>query len=98
VVTCSGAFKDGSLRVVRNGVGINEQASVDLPGIKGLWSLKPSSNDNFDKYIILSFVSETRVLSMSGEELEETEIPGFQADEQTTYSGNIINNQFLQVS
>jgi DNA damage-binding protein 1 len=25
VVTCSGAFKDGSLRIVRNGIGINEQ-------------------------------------------------------------------------
>lgn len=25
VVTCSGAYKDGSLRVVRNGIGINEQ-------------------------------------------------------------------------
>lgn len=30
VVTCSGAFKDGSLRVVRNGIGINEQ-------VFGLW-------------------------------------------------------------
>ncbi|CAB4306932.1 unnamed protein product [Prunus armeniaca] len=30
VVTCSGAYKDGSLRVVRNGIGINEQASVDF--------------------------------------------------------------------
>lgn len=27
VVTCSGAYKDGSLRVVRNGIGINEQVS-----------------------------------------------------------------------
>jgi DNA damage-binding protein 1 len=25
VVTCSWAFKDGSLQVVRNGIGINEQ-------------------------------------------------------------------------
>lgn len=25
VVTCSGAFKDGSLHIVRNGIGINEQ-------------------------------------------------------------------------
>ena len=25
VVTCSGAYKDGSLRIVRNGIGINEQ-------------------------------------------------------------------------
>ncbi len=25
VVTCSGAYKDGSLRIVRNGIDINEQ-------------------------------------------------------------------------
>ncbi|KAL0352802.1 UNVERIFIED_CONTAM: DNA damage-binding protein 1 [Sesamum angustifolium] len=36
VVTCSGAYKDGSLRIVRNGIGINEQASVELQGIKGM--------------------------------------------------------------
>jgi len=40
VVTCSGNGVDGSLRVVRNGVGFNEQASVELPGIKGIWSLR----------------------------------------------------------
>ena len=34
VVTCSGTMKDGSLRVVRNGIGINEQAAVELPGIQ----------------------------------------------------------------
>jgi DNA damage-binding protein 1 len=34
VVTCSGAYKDGSLRVIRNGIGINEEASIALPGIK----------------------------------------------------------------
>jgi DNA damage-binding protein 1 len=31
---------DGSLRVVRNGIGVVEQALVELPGIKGLWSLR----------------------------------------------------------
>jgi DNA damage-binding protein 1 len=40
VVTCSGAGIDGSLRVVRNGIGVIEQATVDLPGIKGVWSLR----------------------------------------------------------
>ena len=38
-MTCSGAFKEGSLRVIRNGIGIHEHASIDLPGIKGLWCL-----------------------------------------------------------
>lgn len=35
-MTCSGAFKEGSLRIIRNGIGIHEHASIDLPGIKGL--------------------------------------------------------------
>lgn len=35
LVTCSGAFKEGSLRIIRNGIGIHEHASIDLPGIKG---------------------------------------------------------------
>lgn len=36
LVTCSGAFKEGSLRIIRNGIGIHEHASIDLPGIKGV--------------------------------------------------------------
>lgn len=40
VVTCSGGGRDGTLRVVRNGIGFTEQASVELPGLKGLWSLR----------------------------------------------------------
>ena len=35
LVTCSGAYKEGSLRIIRNGIGIHEHASIDLAGIKG---------------------------------------------------------------
>ena len=35
LVTCSGAYKEGSLRIIRNGIGIHEHANIDLPGIKG---------------------------------------------------------------
>lgn len=38
VVTCSGAYKDGSLRIVRNGIGINEQVCFNLAVY---FSLKP---------------------------------------------------------
>lgn len=44
VVTCSGVGTEGSLRIVRNGIGMIEQASVELPGAhpdenpaNGLW-------------------------------------------------------------
>lgn len=33
MVACSGAFQDGSLRVVRNGIGVHEAASMELPGV-----------------------------------------------------------------
>ena len=34
-MTCSGAYKEGTLRIIRNGIGIQEHASIDLVGIKG---------------------------------------------------------------
>ena len=40
LVTCSVGFKEGSLRIIRNGIGIHELASIDLGGIKGMWPLR----------------------------------------------------------
>ena len=65
LVTCSGTGKDGSLRQVRNGIGINETAEVELPGIQGLWALRESSSSLYDKYLVQSFVTETRMLMVS---------------------------------
>eukprot|EP01127_Copromyxa_protea_P023249 TRINITY_DN865_c0_g2_i1.p1 TRINITY_DN865_c0_g2~~TRINITY_DN865_c0_g2_i1.p1 ORF type:complete len:1099 (-),score=249.89 TRINITY_DN865_c0_g2_i1:13-2826(-) len=99
VVTCSGAFKDGSLRVVRNGIAINEHAQLELPGIKGIWYLQPPSLNPSEKYLVMSFVGETRVLSMSGDNLEEVEIEGLQLDQQTIYCSNVTGgDQYIQVT
>ena len=65
VVTCSGICKDGSLRVIRNGIGIDETATIELPGMKGMWSLKRfSTTDSYHHYLIVTFIAETRVLAM----------------------------------
>ncbi|PQQ07441.1 DNA damage-binding protein 1a-like [Prunus yedoensis var. nudiflora] len=99
VVTCSGAYKDGSLRVVRNGIGINEQASVELQGIKGMWSLRSSTDDPHDTFLVVSFISETRILAMNLEdELEETEIEGFCSQVQTLFCHDAVFNQLVQVT
>ncbi|KAJ0018028.1 hypothetical protein Pint_11070 [Pistacia integerrima] len=98
VVTCSGAYKDGSLRIVRNGIGINEQASVELQGIKGMWSLRSSTDDPFDTFLVVSFISETRILAMNLEdELEETEIEGFCSQAQTLFCHDAVFNQLVQL-
>ncbi|CAG0918721.1 unnamed protein product [Notodromas monacha] len=99
LVTCSGAFKEGSLRIIRNGVGIQELATIeDLPGIKGMWTLRIGKAQEFDNTLVLAFVGQTRVLSLSGEELEETEIPGFVGDELSLHCANVAFGQMIQVT
>jgi hypothetical protein len=39
-----------------------------------------------------------RVLAMTGEELEETEIPGFDLESQTLFCGNVVGDHLLQVN
>ncbi|XP_065339552.1 DNA damage-binding protein 1 [Cloeon dipterum] len=98
LVTCSGAFKEGSLRIIRNGIGIQEHATIDLQGIKGMWPLKMGPSKEFDNTLVLSFVQQTRVLSLNGDEVSETEIVGFQSDCQSFFCGNVNHNQVLQIT
>ena len=39
-----------------------------------------------------------RVLTLNGEEVEETEIPGFLSDQQTFYCSNVAFDQVIQVT
>lgn len=38
-----------------------------------------------------------RILALTGEEVEETEIPGFDDNQQTYFSGNVTGDQIIQV-
>ena len=103
VVTCSGAHKDGSLRVVRNGIGIHEQARVELPGIKGMWSLRNAAAGaaaaDGARFLVLSFISETRVLAMQDDdEIGEVELPGFDAECATLHCSDFGNGAVVQVT
>ncbi|GMH89221.1 hypothetical protein TrVE_jg3149 [Triparma verrucosa] len=98
IVTCSGSKKDGSIRVVRNGIGINEQASVELPGIKGMWRLRSSTSSSYDRFLVQSFISETRILEINADEMEETEIAGFSSSSPTLFASNVQDDMFVQVT
>uniref|UniRef100_A0A0R3R4U4 MMS1_N domain-containing protein n=1 Tax=Brugia timori TaxID=42155 RepID=A0A0R3R4U4_9BILA len=98
ILTCSGAYKDGTIRIIRNGIGIEELASVELKGIKNMFTLR-TRDDEFDDYLILSFDSETHVLLINGEELEDTEITGFTVDGATLWAGCLFHSKtILQVT
>lgn len=98
IVTCSGADKDGSLRVIRNGIGINEMARAELPGIKGMWALRPTFASEHDQYLVQSYVSEIRVLGIDDEdEMEEKEIAAF-SNVKTLCCQNLVGDLWLQVT
>ena len=42
-----------------------------MPGLKGLWSLRSSEDGVYDKFLVQSFIGETRVLSIDEEEMGE---------------------------
>lgn len=99
MITCSGSFKEGSLRIIRNGIGIQEHACIDLPGIKGMWALKLGIEDSvYDNTLVLAFVGHTRILTLTNEEVEETEVSGFLSDRQTFFCGNVDHNQIIQIT
>uniref|UniRef100_A0A6M2DKV7 Putative splicing factor 3b subunit 3 n=1 Tax=Xenopsylla cheopis TaxID=163159 RepID=A0A6M2DKV7_XENCH len=102
IITCSGALKEGTLRIIRNGIGIQEHATIDLSGIKGIWALQivNFNEDNVIQHdtVVLSFVGQTTILTLTGEEVEETEIRGFVSDQQTFCCSNVKYNQIIQVT
>lgn len=99
-ITCSGAFNHGSLRIVRNGIGVNELASLpELEGTKGIFSMKQSSSSEFHSHLAISFISETKVLAMDeDEELAESELPGLDSNASTIALQTVANDLALQVT
>jgi DNA damage-binding protein 1 len=79
---------------VRSGIGIEDQATVELPGIKALWSVRAPSGtaDHYHRYLVLSFAAETRLFVIEGEEMEEAAedtFTGFRTDAATLACGNL---------
>ncbi|KAL3068044.1 hypothetical protein niasHT_038034 [Heterodera trifolii] len=99
IVCASGAFKEGSLRIIRSGIGIDEMATVELAGIKGLFPLR-IGNDELDNYLVVSFADVTHLLMIDSEDLEDTQIPDFDLTKRTLWAGNLSlpGTRLLQIT
>ena len=97
LITCSGKERDGTLRIVRNGVGVTNVAGIPLPGVQDLWCLKRQMDDVEHQLVVLSFVNATKFLELAGEQISETNVPGFAQNKQTLLCQNIIDNAGRQL-
>lgn len=63
-----------------------------------MWPLSVATNSILDDTLVLSFVGHSRVLTYSGEEVEEIDLEGFQSELQTFYCGNTSDNKMVQIT
>lgn len=86
-----------SLKTIRHGLEITEQVASELPGKPvAVWTTKLRTDDQFDSYIILSFVDGTLVLSI-GETVEEVTDTGFLASTTTLAVQQLGEDALIQV-
>jgi DNA damage-binding protein 1 len=99
IVACCGALKDGSLRIIRNGIGVNAEADLPLPNITGVWSMRASSTAQFDKFLCVSFASQTIFLAMEEDDdlAELNDCGALVVDSRTLYAGTTIGELLVQV-
>ncbi|KAK4098343.1 hypothetical protein N658DRAFT_499592 [Parathielavia hyrcaniae] len=100
IVTCSGVHKDGTLRSVRSGVGLEDVGILaDMVSCRGLFSLKSHGAQKTD-VLVVSFLTETRVFRFDpqGEVEELHSYAGMDLDKQTLLAMDCPNGRLLQVT
>jgi hypothetical protein len=75
------------------------EADLPLPNITGVWSMRASSSATHDKYLGVSFASQTVFLAMEeDDDLSELSASGgLAADVRTLFCGTTVSDLLLQV-
>lgn len=92
LVTCSGAHQDGSLRLVRHGVGLKDLGSLDFANVQRVWAIRTAdaSGEAQHDALVLSQVDSTRFLAFSADGIEEVpSLKGFTTGAPTLAAGNV---------
>ncbi|KAH6948543.1 hypothetical protein HPB50_025039 [Hyalomma asiaticum] len=84
------------VRVLRHGLEVSEMAVSELPGNpNAVWTVKRKADEDYDAYIIVSFVNATLVLSI-GETVEEVTDSGFLGTTPTLSCAQIGDDALVQ--
>lgn len=96
---CCGMNPEGSVRIVRNGVSVERllKTPPTYEGIIGTWALQMNESDSHHSYLVISFVEETRVLTVGTEFSDATDTVGFQADVCTLACGLLSDGILVQI-
>lgn len=96
---CCGMAPEGSLRVIRSGISVEKllKTAPIYQGITGTWTVKMKMADSYHSFLVLSFVEETRVLSVGVSFSDVTDFMGFQPDVCTLACGLVGDGLLVQI-
>uniref|UniRef100_A0A7S0MU40 DNA damage-binding protein 1 n=1 Tax=Pyramimonas obovata TaxID=1411642 RepID=A0A7S0MU40_9CHLO len=96
LVTACGRGPRSTVRMLKQGVSLTEMAVSPLPGHpNAVWTVKRSAADDFDSYIVVSFVNATLVLSI-GDTVEEVNDSGFLGTTPSLRVGQLGEDSLMQ--
>lgn len=96
---CCGVAPEGSLRIIRSGIIVEKllKTAPIYQGITGTWTVGMKVADLHHSFLVLSFVEETRVLSVGLSFTDVTDLVGFQPDVCTLACGLVGDGLLVQI-
>ncbi|XP_042053736.1 probable splicing factor 3B subunit 3 [Salvia splendens] len=96
---CSGIASEGSLRIIRSGISVEKllKTTPIYQGVTGTWTVKLKVSDPYHSFLVLSFVEETRVLSVGVSFSDVTDLVGFRPDVCTLACGVVADGVLVQI-
>ncbi|CAK7342213.1 unnamed protein product [Dovyalis caffra] len=96
---CCGVAPEGSLRIIRSGIIVEKllKTAPIYQGITGTWTIRMKVDDLHHSFLVLSFVEETRVLSVGLSFTDVTDLVGFQPDVCTLACGLVGDGLLVQI-
>lgn len=96
---CCGVVPEGSLRIIRSGISVEKllRTAPIYQGITGTWTVQMKLTDAYHSFLVLSFVEETRVLSVGISFTDVTDSIGFQPDVCTLACGLVNDGVLVQI-
>nr|GLL36508.1 pre-mRNA-splicing factor prp12 isoform X1 [Ipomoea trifida] len=96
---CCGMAPEGSFRIIRSGISVEKllKTAPIYQGITGTWTVKMKVTDRYHSFLVLSFVEETRVLSVGVSFSDVTDSVGFQPDVSTLACGLMADGLLVQI-
>jgi splicing factor 3B subunit 3 len=96
-LTLCGRGPRSSLRLLKHGLAVAEMADSPLPGNpNNIFTVRKNVADEYDSYIIVSFLNATLVLSI-GDNVEEVKDAGFNENASTLNVGLVGDDSLVQV-